>query len=117
MKNMKSILQIIALLLLSSASVFAVGKDGKDGKKETSAKETATAAAPAESKSNVKLFTYWVTGVSGSNYTISTSSQTCIGTGAACEFTSMTEITNGLANKSDVDNDRNGFSVQTFQAT
>jgi len=75
-----------------------------------------TVATPSASKTETKLNTYYVTGISGSNYTLSTSAPSggCKGGASPCQITS-TDPLGSTVPRADVDNEDNGIEVQEFQ--
>lgn len=70
------------------------------------------------SKTEAKAHTYYVVGISGSNYQLSSTPNDPNGcdelSGSPCEITS-TSAMSGTAPKSDVDNQTNGFTIENWQ--
>lgn len=95
---MPKVFLVISALVLNQ-SVFAETKPEVPGKSET----------------NVKLYHYAVTGISGANYTISTTPNPDCGISeeSPCDITSTTPITNGLVPRIQVDNQTNGFIIES----
>lgn len=78
---------------------------------------TALAGTPSKTEGSAKLNVYYVTGISGSNYTLSTSpNPDCdVLQESPCEITSQNPITTGLAPMSQVDAQTNGFKIESRQ--
>lgn len=95
---MKKVIFGLSLLALTSAA-FA------ESKTET----------PSKTEGTAKLSVYYVTGIDGSNYTLSTSPNPLCGSEevSPCEITSENPITTSplKAPKSQVDAESNGFSI------
>jgi hypothetical protein len=73
---------------------------------------------PSKTEGTAKLHVYYVTGVSGSNYTLSSSpGSECDMTPfeSPCEITSQNPISTGLAPVSQVDAQTNGFKIESRQ--
>ncbi|MBB1642753.1 hypothetical protein [Sphingobacterium sp. UME9] len=73
---------------------------------------------PSKTEGSAKLHVYYVTGISGSNYTLSSSpGSECdmFPLESPCEITSQNAITNNLAPVSQVDAQTNGFKIETRQ--
>ncbi|WP_448635383.1 hypothetical protein [Pedobacter panaciterrae] len=102
---MKKVIFSAALLMAAATFSFAGNpKETKEAKAET----------PTEVKSEVTLSTYYVVGISGSNYLLDSSPSPDCNTApfeSPCKITSTTAITSGLAPKTQVDNETNGFDV------
>lgn len=73
---------------------------------------------PSKAEAKQTVHTYYVVGVSGSNYQLSSTPNDPNGcdelSGSPCEITS-TNAMSGTAPKSQVDNQTNGFSIETRQ--
>ncbi|WP_433903265.1 hypothetical protein [Sphingobacterium puteale] len=69
--------------------------------------------SPSKTESTAKATTYWVVGISGTNYVLSSSPNPRCGDGedVACEITSQNALTNNLAPISQVEDQTNGFTV------
>ncbi|QIH33499.1 hypothetical protein [Sphingobacterium sp. DR205] len=68
---------------------------------------------PSKTESTAKATTYWVVGISGTNYILSSSPNPDCGNGneMACEITSQNALTNNLAPINQVEAETNGFTV------
>ena len=75
--------------------------------------------SPSKTEGSAKLHVYYVTGISGTNYTLSTSpNPDCdMAQQSPCEITSQNQITTLplQAPKAQVDAETNGFSIETRQ--
>lgn len=74
--------------------------------------------SPSKTESTAKATTYWVIGISGTNYVLSSSPNPDCGNGTdmACEITSQNALTNNLAPINQVEAETNGFTIIDEQA-
>jgi glucose dehydrogenase len=115
MNILKSVLACFAVATFSYTAMAATPKgEVKD------AKTTDVVAAPTESNNATQAtFTYYVTGISGSNYSLIDGSNPdpgCDLQESPCKITADHQITSGVAPMSQVDAQSNGYQVVSRQA-
>ena len=73
--------------------------------------------SPSKIECETKATTYWVVGVSGTNYTLSSYPNPRCGEAEdiACEIVSLNLLTNNLAPIHHVENETNGFTIISRQ--